>query len=211
VHAQAPPPQPTAEPGAKCPGCGRDVDRDQPFCLSCGRRLALDYRRPPNWRIPLALIALLVIAAGTAAGLGITRLTGTDERGPQAITVTTGTSEATTPPAAAATTAPPAQTAPAPAPPAGEAPGWPAGTKAYTVVLLTTKSKDTADATAKKAVAAGLPAGVIKSDDFARFEPGLYVVYSGQYDSVDAATSEARRAGASNPGAYARYIEPKTR
>jgi hypothetical protein len=102
---------------------------------------------------------------------------------------------------------------PAPAPPAETKPSgpatWPEGKEAYTVVLLTTKSKDTADQTAKKASAGGLSAGVLKSDDFKRFEPGLYVVFAGQYDNVDAASDKATQISDENPGAYARFVEPK--
>ena len=216
TQTEAPPTPPAAGPQAVCPGCGKPVDQGQPFCLDCGRRLDPGYRRPPNWRIPVALIALLVIAGGIAAGYGVTQLTNKDE-GPDTLTVGSGPGGATeadpgeTPTAAAPTPAPappPPATAPVPAQPNGPA-TWPEGKKAYTVVLITTKSKDTADQTAQKAVSKGLPAGVLKSDDFKRFEPGLYVVFAGQYDSVDAASDKAREAGSDNPGAYARFVEPK--
>ena len=223
MQTQAPPP-PAAPPQATCPGCGKPVDRGQPFCLDCGRRLGHAYKRPPNWRIPVALIALLVVAVGIAAGYGVTQLTNKDE-GPDTITVKTGPGGVTeadpgeTPTAAAPTPAP-AQPQPAPPPPTAATPPpaepkpsgpatWPKGAKAYTVVLITTKSKETADQTAQKAVDAGLSAGVLKSDDFKRFEPGLYVVFAGQYDNVDAASDKAKQASDDNPGAYARFVEPK--
>ena len=227
MQTQAPPTPPAADPQAKCPGCGRSVERNQPFCLECGRRIGLDYRKPPNWRIPIVLIAALVVAAGVAAGFGITQLTGNDE-GPKSITVTTGPNgepladPGETPPAAAPTPAPAQPQATPPAQPEPTTPtpraeeqkpsgptSWPEGKKAYTVVLLTTKSKDTAQETADKAVKAGLPAGILESNDFKRFEPGLYVVFSGQYDNVDAASDKATQVSDKNPGAYARFVEPK--
>jgi hypothetical protein len=224
VQTEAPPTPPATDPQATCPGCGRRVDRGQPFCLECGRRIGHGYRRPPNWRTPVALIALIVVAAGVAAGFGITALTGNDE-GPKSVTVTTGPNgepladPGETPTAAGPTPAPaqPQPTTPAappaPAPPAETKPSgpatWPEGKEAYTVVLLTTKSKDTADQTAKKASDGGLSAGVLKSDDFKRFEPGLYVVFAGQYDNVDAASDKATQVSDDNPGAYARFVEPK--
>ena len=219
MQTEAPPTTPAVDPQATCPGCGKPVDRRQPFCLECGHRIGQTYRNPPNWRIPMALIALLVIAAGVAAGYGITQLTNKDE-GPDTITVGTGPGGSTaadpgeTPPAPAPTPAPaqPQATTPAPAPsePNNSGPTeWPKDQKAYTVVLLTTKSKDTADETARKAGASGLEAGVLKSDDFKRFEPGLYVVFAGQYDNVDAATDKAQQVSGDNPGAYARFVEPK--
>jgi predicted nucleic acid-binding Zn ribbon protein len=215
VQTEAPPSPPAAAPQATCPGCGKPVDTGDAFCLHCGHRIAQRYRRPPNWRIPVVLIALLVIAAGVAAGFGVTQLTNKDE-GPETITVGPGLGDATrvdpgeSPPAPAPTPAPaqPQPTTPAEPQPGGAA-AWPKDQEAYTVVLLTTKSRQTADETAQKAAAGGLEAGVLKSDDFARFEPGLYVVFAGQYDNVDAASGKAQELSDDNPGAYARFIEPK--
>ena len=209
-------PPPATQTGEKCPQCGSAVDPGQPFCLECGRRIGHRYRKPPNWRVPVALVALLVIAAGVAAGFGITQLTNEDE-GPDQITVRAdrpaGAAQADpgeTPTAAAPTPAP-AQPPPEDqaAPPAGETAAWPEGEEAYTVVLLTTKSKETADATASKATQGGIEAGVFKSDDYKRFEPGLYVVFTGQYDSVETASNKAQELTADNPGAFARFVEPK--
>jgi predicted nucleic acid-binding Zn ribbon protein len=220
VQTEAPPTPPAAAPQATCPGCGKPVDAGDSFCLDCGHRIAQRYRRPPNWRIPVVLIALLVIAIGVAAGFGVTQLTNKEE-GPETITVGPGLGGAPADPSQTATapapTPAPAQPQPTtPAPESGEpeakpnAPGaWPEGQEAYTVVLLTTKSKKTADDTAEKAVAGGLEAGVLKSDDFARFEPGLYVVFAGQYDNVEAASDKAQQLSDDNPGAYARFVEPK--
>jgi hypothetical protein len=216
MQTQAPPTPPQARPEGKCPRCGSPVDQAQPFCVDCGRRIALGWRKPPNWRIPVGLVALVVIAVGAAAGFGITKLTGSD-KGPDRITVRADlpagapqpdpgqstTAPAPTPPAAQPAPAAPSQTAAQPG-------TWPAGKSAYTVILLTTKNQDAARTTAAKATQGGLPAGVLRSDDFQRFEPGLYIVFSGQYDSIDAASAQARNASASgNPGAYARYVQPK--
>ena len=210
------PPPPAADTTGKCPDCGSAAEPDQAFCLECGRRIGHDYRRPPNWRIPVALVALLVIAVGAAAGYGITQLTNEDE-GPDQITVRAdrpaGADQADPgeqPTAAAPTPAPaqpPAEGEAAPQP--GQPTSWPEGEEAYTVVLLTTKSKETADATASKAAQGGLDAGVLKSGDYKRFEPGLYVVFAGQYDDIDTASSKAQELTKDNPGAFARFVEPE--
>ena len=216
---QAPPPPPAAGEQAPCPSCKRPVERTQPFCLHCGRRIARDYRRPPNWRIPIALTALLVVAAGVAAGFGITELTEQDE-GPDTITYRTGPHGQTLPdPVEGTTTTPPpaAQPPAAAPPPAGQPPAdpagkptpWPAGEDAYTVVLLTTKDRAAADRAARKAAAAGERAGVLESGKYARFDPGLFVAFAGQFETVEAASKEARRLAGEFPGAYARYIEPE--
>ena len=212
---QAPTP-PSADTTAKCPNCGSAVDPHQPFCLDCGRRIGRRYRKPPNWRLPVALVAMLVIAAGVAAGFGITQLTD-EEEGPDQITVRAdrpaGADQADpgeAPTSAAPTPAPAQPPAPGDAPAqAGEPATWPEGEEAYTVVLLTTKSKETAEATARKAAQGGAEAGVLKSDDFKRFEPGLYVVFTGQFDSIESASDQAQELSGDNPGAFARYVEPK--
>lgn len=38
------------------------------MCLECGSRVALDYRRPPSWRVPAAILAavVLLVLGGTA-------------------------------------------------------------------------------------------------------------------------------------------------
>ncbi len=96
-----------------------------------------------------------------------------------------------------------------PAQPNGPA-TWPEGKKAYTVVLHHHQEQGHRRRRPRRRPSPrGLPAGVLKSDDFKRFEPGLYVVFAGQYDSVDAASDKAREAGSDNPGAYARFVEPK--
>ena len=209
--------EPPTEQATRCPDCGDAVDAAQPFCLQCGRRLSRAYRRPPSWRIPLALIAALVLAVGIVAGYGITQLAGTDDP-PRDITVVTGPGGVTeadpgeTPPSPApAAPAPPAPEATAPTTPAEPAgpTTWPKGEEAYTVVLLTTKDKKVADDTARKAVDGGRPAGVFESDGFKRFEPGLFVVFSGQYENVDAASTQAQQLGGDHPGAYARFVEPR--
>ena len=221
---QAPPTPPAADAKPACPSCGKPVDRSQPFCLECGRRIAHEYRRPPSWRIPIALTALLVVAAGIAAGFGITELTEQDE-GPETIIVKTTPDGRTvpadpgeTPPTAAPTppaARPPAATTPPPpptTPPSGaqkQPTVWPPGEEAYTVVLLTTKDRAAADRIARRAAAGGGTAGVLESGDYKRFEPGLFVAFTGQYDTVDAASENARQLGGDYPGAYARFIEPK--
>jgi septal ring-binding cell division protein DamX len=42
-----------------CPTCGAPAQRGQLVCLECGSRIALTYRRPPSWKLPVAIIALV--------------------------------------------------------------------------------------------------------------------------------------------------------
>lgn len=44
-----------------CPTCGAPAERGQLVCLECGSRVALSYRRPPSWKVPVAITAALLI------------------------------------------------------------------------------------------------------------------------------------------------------
>src|SRR3954468_852593 len=62
AKAQSPP---EVTPDAPCPHCGEPAEKDQLVCLRCGGRIALDYRRPPGWKLPTAIVAGVgLIAAG---------------------------------------------------------------------------------------------------------------------------------------------------
>lgn len=51
-----------------CPGCGAPARRGQLVCLECGARVALVYRRPPSWKVPVVItIVVLAIAVALAA------------------------------------------------------------------------------------------------------------------------------------------------
>ena len=199
MTTETPTPPVAADPRPKCPSCGNAVEPRQPFCLECGRRLALDYRKPPSFRVPLALVVLIVIAAGVAAGYAVTQATN-DDHGPDAITV----GDPVDPGLAQLQKQQQEQAArqqqqqaqgKAPSASTSKAPGWPAGRSAYTVVLLTTKDKATANATAQKAIADGIDAGVLKGADFQGLPAGSYFVFSGQYDSTGKAKAQVAVSG----------------
>jgi hypothetical protein len=82
-----------------CPRCGADVRRDQDWCLDCGAAARTRLAPTPNWRAPIAVLALLALTAGIAIALAFTTLTGHDNATP-----TTST--------AAPAASPPATTAP---------------------------------------------------------------------------------------------------
>ena len=58
VRAQALSEQPTA--GERCGSCGWALAEDQEWCLECGAARTV-LRRPPNWRIPVAVVTLVVV------------------------------------------------------------------------------------------------------------------------------------------------------
>ena len=53
-----------------CPRCGAPAERGQLVCLECGARIALVYRRPPSWKMPVAITAVVALLLG---GWGVPR------------------------------------------------------------------------------------------------------------------------------------------
>ncbi|MEX2194459.1 MAG: SPOR domain-containing protein [Thermoleophilaceae bacterium] len=198
----------TDAPPAACPRCGADAEADQLFCLECGERLNLGYRRPPSWRLPAAVVGGVVLLAGAAAAFALVEISDEAEQvagppvqppatSPQGTpTDETGTDEEEDEP---------------PAPDedggSGDVREWPADTSAYTVILLSTDTVEGATATAEQAARAGIPAGVLDSSDYSSLNPGFQVVFAGEFDSSEEAQQEAERyAGLGFPGGYPRFV-----
>ena len=67
--------QTAAKPEASCPHCGEPAEKDQLVCLRCGGRIALDYRRPPGWKLPTAIVAGVALIAAVAFGWALREIT----------------------------------------------------------------------------------------------------------------------------------------
>ncbi len=184
-----------------CAHCGTELDDDQEWCLECGAARTLIHR-PPDWRIPVAIAAtiLLLVLAGFAIAL-----TNLSKR----------TNAATASAPAAAQTATPAPTAPAPAAgqtaPATTAPkpigSWPVGLSGWTVVLFTSHAKASADARAAGLIAGGLRVGELNSSQHPNLSPGYWVVFAGRYPhGTEAAAAAARLRNSGHPTARARQV-----
>ena len=78
------------------------------------------------------------------------------------------------------------------------------------MILASLPSKAAADDKLKNAQAAGITgAAVLHSDDFPTLKPGYWVVFDGQYDSIDQAQSQAatdRGKSADFGDAYPRFV-----
>lgn len=97
-------------------------------------------------------------------------------------------------------------TTPAP-PPVQE---WPAGKKAYTVILLSTTSKDEAEALARKARAKGVPTGILDTSKYKNLSDGLWMVWAGRFGTEDEAYSAADAYSAKGfTGESVEYIREK--
>jgi hypothetical protein len=96
---------------------------------------------------------------------------------------------------------------PAP-PPVAET--WPEGKKAWTVVLLSTTSKDEANDLALKARKDGVPAGILQSDDYKSLSSGLWMVWAGHFSDENGAYAAAEEYGSKGyNGESVEYIRTK--
>jgi hypothetical protein len=224
------PPAAQASETLSCPNCGAPADEGQLMCLECGSRLALGYQRPPSWRLPAAVIGVVLLIAAIGVAIALAGVTGdankTTAAAPTAPAAPSQAAPADTPPTASTPTpAPTTSTAtpapadsgagastatPAPTPaPTDASTGWPPGKSAFTVVLASMTTKAEAEDKLAKAKAAGISgAAILQSDDFPTLNPGYWVVFDGQYDSVDQAQTQAAsdRGKGEFSDAYPRFV-----
>ena len=109
---QAPP-----APPARCPQCGTELEPGQEWCLSCGTAARTVIAPTPNWRLPIAAVAVVLLLCGGALAWAFVALTDNDD----AVRAATQTAPATTtgatptiPGATPTPTLPGATTTPAP-------------------------------------------------------------------------------------------------
>jgi len=222
--------EPAAPETLSCPNCGAPADRGQLMCLECGSRLALGYQRPPAWRLPAAVAGILLLVAGLAVAIALaanhadktTAAAPTQSAPAQSAPADTPptatqptpapTTSTTTPAPAAGGTAggtAPSSTSTTPTPAPTTPSGWPPGKSAFTVILASMPSKSAADDKLKKAQTAGISgAAILRSDDFPTLKPGYWVVFDGQYDSIEQAQSQATidRGKGEFSDAYPRFV-----
>ena len=58
---------------ARCRGCGASLAEDQEWCLQCGAARTL-LRRPPDWRIPVAIVTVVVLLVVIALLIALVNL-----------------------------------------------------------------------------------------------------------------------------------------
>lgn len=229
VTAEQPAPAAEAPTRLTCPNCGAPADEGQLMCLECGSRLALGYQRPPSWRLPAAVIGVVLLIAGIGVAIALASVTGDASKTTAAAPTTPAPAQsapsdtpptASTPapaPAASTTTPAPSSDAgatggtatPAPAPADAAPSGWPPGKSAFTVILASMTTEAEAKDKLAAAEAAGITgAAILRSDDFPTLNPGYWVVFDGQYDSVEQAQSQAAsdRGKGEFSDAYPRFV-----
>jgi hypothetical protein len=62
----------------RCPRCGANVAPEQDWCLECGAPARTRLAPTPNWKLPIALVAVVVLLAGLALAFAFTSLTSDD-------------------------------------------------------------------------------------------------------------------------------------
>ena len=230
-----------ARPQTVCPTCAAPAERGQLVCLECGSRIALSYRRPPSWKIPVAISAVLLALAGAGAVLAYQAIDGEAEREVAATPVKvsdrtqndeSGVGDAQEKPATTEKPAeqdPPGDTAtdeatrPEPATPdepgidSGATPDglvkdgalytWPRELEAFTVVLLSSEDRPSAESFAESAAETrGEKLGVIRSNDFETLPKGFFIVFAGKYPNRAKADAAAARLGRSYRGAFPQIV-----
>ena len=106
----APPGAPPAPGTIACPRCATVIGPDQDWCLACGAPARTRLVPTPNWRAPVALLALIATLAGIALAIAFVALTNDTE--PAAPV------NSQAPPPSATTAQPPAAAQPTPTEPA---------------------------------------------------------------------------------------------
>ena len=120
----APPGAPPAPGTIACPRCGTSIAPDQSWCLECGAPARTRLVPTPNWRAPVAVLAVVILLAGVALAVAFVALTNDNEPAAPVNSQAPPPSATTAQPPAAAQPAP-TQAAPAPttAAPTTAAPG----------------------------------------------------------------------------------------
>ncbi len=88
----------------------------------------------------------------------------------------------------------------------GAIPGWPTGLRAHTVVLVTTSDGPAARSLARDARRTGLEAGLIRSDAYG-LGTGLWIVFTGRFDTREGAVRQAAGLQQQYPGAYPQLVQ----
>jgi hypothetical protein len=93
------------EPASRCPRCGAELATDQEWCLSCGTAARTTIAATPNWRLPVALIAVVAVLCGGALAWAFVELTNNDAavRAATAEVTQTQTDTSVAPPSTATT------------------------------------------------------------------------------------------------------------
>jgi hypothetical protein len=173
-----------------CPACKTPLTGAEAFCLQCGTRLVPEPETRQSWTTPATIIVAIAVIAVGGVVFALNQVESDAER------------EATKPAVVVERPQPPASgNGPA------EVQEWPAGTAAYTVVLTVTSDETDARTRAVAVARGGVRVGVLDTDSYPSFEPGMWVLFAGQYEIGDEALEDATRYVASGfPDAHVAFV-----
>jgi hypothetical protein len=114
--AHYPPAPPVRVPGPEaCPLCGSPLNPDQDWCLRCGAAARTRLAATPNWRGPIAAIAVVAVLALGVLAAALVKLAGGSGSSAAPTTTTTVAAPVASAPVAPTTTAVAPSTATTPA------------------------------------------------------------------------------------------------
>ena len=76
ASAIGPAPAPGSAPADACPLCGTTLHPAQDWCLRCGAAARTRLAASPNWRAPVALLALVIALALAVLAVALVKLAG---------------------------------------------------------------------------------------------------------------------------------------
>jgi hypothetical protein len=174
-----------------CPACKTPLTGAEAFCLQCGTRLVPEPEPRQSWRTPATIIVGIALIAVGGVLFALDQVESDAER------------EATKPAVVVERPQPPSSSG-GPA----EVQEWPAGTSAYTVALVVTADETDARTRAAAVARSGLSVGVLDTDAYPSFEPGMWVLFAGRYEeSAEAADDAARYTAAGFPDAHVAFVD----
>jgi hypothetical protein len=154
----------------RCSQCDAELEEDQEWCVECGAARTLIHR-PPDWRIPLAIVGGTAAVAVLVFVLVLSNLSG---GGSPADAATAGVTVA-------------ARNAAQP----GSFPGWPQGLGGWTVALFKSHDRASAYSRARTTSANGIQVGVLNTSLHPTLHPGRWIVWSGRYPTKAQASAAA--------------------
>lgn len=192
---------------AACPTCGAPAERGQLVCLECGSRVALAYRRPPSWKLPVAIV--VIIGALALAG-AVVAYNAIDDDARDEVSETPPKPKQNRPASGGATDgkAAPAAGASGGLVKQGKLYSWPRGLEGFTVVLLSGEDRESATAFANEVADRNdAKAGVITSEDFGSLPQGFFLVFGGIYETRERAEQALARLSGRYPGSFAQLVK----
>jgi hypothetical protein len=162
-----------------CAQCGAQLAEDQEWCLECGAARTVVHRAP-DWRIPIAIIGVVVALVLAAFAIALISLSNDANRSAQTLPSQLPTSSQPSATTRSATQASNAAVG-----------GWPSGVNGWTVELAARRRRTRAFNVARLFLGSGIKAGVLNSSNHPLMTPGFWVVFSGRYPDQASAASAA--------------------